>query len=236
MLSQAEKERYNRHLIIPQFTELEQQKLQNAAILVIGAGGLGSPVLQYLCAAGVGKIGIVDTDVVAISNLQRQILYTEKDEGKIKADIAASKLKAMNSACTLQVYKTWWTAESAEGILSGYDLIIDCTDNFESRLTTDIISAESGIPWIYGAINGWQGQVSVFNYNGSKSYRSAFDISESNIPERKGPIGVIGVTPAVVGSLQAAEAIKLVIGQGKLLTDKVLIISLKSMDFKVMGY
>jgi molybdopterin/thiamine biosynthesis adenylyltransferase len=154
MLTKEQKLRYNRQLIIPGFTEQDQEKLFQASVLVIGAGGLGSPVLSYLSSAGIGSIGIVDADRVELSNLQRQILYSEKDIGKQKVDIAAERLRAMNSSLHLKTYSSRWDRNLASSIASNYHVLIDCTDNIASRIITDAISVQVGIPFIYGAVNG----------------------------------------------------------------------------------
>ena len=234
MLTENQKNRYHRHLIIQGFSEKEQDNLLHASVLVIGAGGLGSPVLQYLGAAGIGTIGIVDHDRVAISNLQRQILFTEQDEGKLKAELAAKRLTANNSQCEIVIFSTKWEEENAAQIAKDYNLIIDCTDNFLSRVTTDNISKKLAIPFVYGAINEWEGQVAVFNYKGSKSYQEAFNLSIDNQPEISGPIGVLGVTPGVVGSLQATEAIKIITSQGEILAGKMLHVSLKNNAWQIL--
>jgi molybdopterin/thiamine biosynthesis adenylyltransferase len=234
MLTQIQKNRYQRHLIIPGFSEEEQLKLSKSSVLVIGAGGLGSPVLQYLCAAGVGTLGIVDNDKVSLSNLQRQVLYTEGDIGKAKAELAAQRLKANNSACKVLVYNIKWIDENAEEIARNFDLIIDCTDNFQSRISSDEVSKKLIIPFVYGAINEWEGQVAVFNYAGCKSYCEAFNFSKDKLPKIKSPIGVLGVTSAVIGSLQATEAIKIITGQGEVLAGKMLHMNLKTNRSKLL--
>jgi adenylyltransferase/sulfurtransferase len=236
MLTEEQNLRYNRHLRILGFTARDQEKILNASVLVIGAGGLGSPVLQYLCAAGVGHITIVDNDVVDVSNLQRQVLYTEADEGQYKADKTGELLKARNSSCSITVHKTLWEPSNATELAENCDMIVDCTDNYHSRLTTDEVSKKLGIPFIFGAINGWEGQVSVFNFEGGKSYSEAFGITRENIPEIDGPIGVLGVTPAITGSMQAAEVIKIITGQGDVLSGKLLLVSIKSNSYQLMAF
>lgn len=220
MLQIEEKERYNRHLIIPEIGEPGQIKLKNARVLVVGAGGLGCPVLQYLAAAGIGTIGIVDSDVVSLSNLQRQILFTEDEVGMPKASVAADKLRRLNSTVKYNVCQEFLTAENAEGIIAGYDVAIGATDNFPSRYVIDNASKKLGKPFVHGSILEFEGQIAVFNYKGSKSYAELFpevgDVS-------KLPIGVMGVLPGIVGSMMAMEAIKIIANVGTPLADKLAI-------------
>lgn len=224
MLSDKQKELYCRQLLISGFTELDQQKLIDAKVLVIGAGGLGSPVLYYLTAAGVNNIGIVENDNVVLHNLQRQILYTETDIDKSKGNIAVNKLKELNKDCNPVHYNLKWNDENAEEIARQYEIILDCTDNIAARISSDKISKKLGIPFVFGAVNGWELQVSVFNYRGGKSYCETFGVEQGFI--NPVPIGVIGVTPAVTGSIMASEAIKVILEKGEILTGKMLHYSL----------
>jgi molybdopterin/thiamine biosynthesis adenylyltransferase len=231
MLNQKQKDLYSRHLLISDFSDLDQQKLMKAKVLVIGAGGLGSPVLFYLAAAGIRNIGIVDSDSVELNNLQRQILFSESDIGKFKVDITASKLKSLNTDCVPVKFCAHWNEFTAPEIVNGYSLIIDCTDNIKARITTDKITRKLGIPFVYGAVDGWEGQVSVFNFKGSKPYCEIFGF-KNDIPEQV-PVGVVGVTPAVTGSIMAAEAIKIILNKGDILYGKMLHISLLNNKWEV---
>lgn len=228
MLDKNQHERYERQLLINNFDAEDQEKLIRASVLVIGAGGLGAPVLHYLCAAGVGNIGIVDFDTVTLSNLQRQVLFTSDTIGQSKSELAKARLEALNPDCKLVAIKDKWDSNTAQKIAPAYDLIVDCTDNIPARLVTDKITKQLKIPFVFGAIDAWEGQVSVFNHKDAGSFQEFLGLDEASIPEKKNPIGVIGVTPAVIGSMQASEAIKIIIDKGELLTGKIVHISLLS--------
>lgn len=220
MLSQIEKERYSRHLIIHGFGEESQAKLKCSRVLVIGAGGLDCPVIQYLVAAGVGKVGIVDADVVSLSNLQRQILYTEDEIGQSKAKISAQKMSRLKSLVNIQVYDTFLTDELADQLFTDYDVVIGCTDNYNSRYLIDTKSKQFAIPFVHGSIHEFEGQLCVFNYRGSGSYTDLFGVQPS---EPTVPIGVVGAIPGVIGSLMAMEAIKIITGLGAVNANSLLI-------------
>lgn len=160
--------RYDRQMILPEIGEDGQQKLKQAKVLIVGVGGLGSPIALYLTGAGVGCIGLVDDDVVSISNLQRQVLYSEKELGKPKAICAAERLSALNSEITIRTYPIRLTEENAQEIISQYDIVVDGCDNFSTRYLINDICAEMGKVYVYGAICGFEGQVSVFHYGEEK--------------------------------------------------------------------
>ncbi len=206
-------ERYSRHLMIPGFDKQHQKKLKNASVLVVGAGGLGSPNLLYLTAAGVGSIGIVDDDKVSLSNLQRQVLYDESMIGKSKAEAAAMKLKALSSNTAFDVYSHRLDASNSIKLFEGFDIIVDGTDNYETRYIIDDYCSTEKIPYVYGAISDFGGQLSVFNYQEAPSYREVFPDSG----EQKAAIGVLGALPGIVGSMQAMECIKIITGLGETL-------------------
>lgn len=220
MLSQTEKERYSRHLMMPDFGETAQLKLKNSAVLIIGAGGLGCPVIQYLVAAGVGKMGIVDGDVVSLSNLQRQILYTEHEVGQSKVELTAKKMSQLNSCTEIVVYNEFLTETLANKIFADYDLVIGCTDNFESRYLIDATSKQFEIPFVHGSIAEFEGQLCVFNYKGSISYCELFGEQTSN---QAVPKGVVGAIPGIIGSLMAMEAVKIITDIGKVNASSLLI-------------
>ncbi|MDR3705203.1 MAG: HesA/MoeB/ThiF family protein [Paludibacteraceae bacterium] len=226
-------ERYNRQIILPKVGETGQQKLVNARVLVVGAGGLGCPVLQYLVAAGVGCIGIVDADVISISNLQRQILFRENQMGLPKAEQAKETLSALNSECRLNTYACRLTEENAESLISHYDIVVGATDNFASRLLIDKYSKQLGKPFVHGSICEFGGQVSVFNYRGSMSYT---DLFPDQPEESTLPLGVIGVLPGVIGTLQAAEVIKIILGIGGVLANKLLLYDLLKAESRVVNF
>ena len=219
-LTELEKERYNRHLLITGFGEESQIKLKAARVLVIGAGGLGCPVIQYLVAAGVGKIGIVDADKVSLSNLQRQILYTEEEIGQLKAEIASAKMSKLNSGVNMTVYNEFLTSDLADQLFADYDVVIGATDSYNSRYLIDRKSQQFKIPFVHGAIREFEGQFSVFNYLGGGSYASLFGNQPS---EPTSPLGVVGAIPGIIGSLMAMETIKILSGVGTVMSDKLLL-------------
>lgn len=215
-LSAAERQRYARHLTIPDVGLDGQRKLKAAKVLCIGAGGLGSPAAIYLAAAGIGEIGIVDFDRVDFTNLQRQILHDTADVGKLKIESAVERLEAINPEVKVTTYETRLTSANAEEIAAPYDLIIDGTDNFETRYLSNDLAVLTKKPNVYGSIFRFEGQVSVFApHLGGPCYRCLFP----NPPE-PGQVpscaegGVLGVLPGIIGSLQTNEAIKLILGLG----------------------
>lgn len=240
MLNKEEISRYSRHLLLPEIGIAGQEKLKNAKVLVIGAGGLGCPVLLYLTAAGVGEIGIVDFDKVEESNLQRQVLYTVEDIGKPKAEVAAVKLAKQNPFVKFAVYPHQLNNKNALEIIKDFDIIVDGTDNFSTRYLVNDACVILDKPLIYGSIYRFEGQVSVFNYhnkNGIKgpTYRCLFPVppgpeSSPNCSE----IGVLGVLPGIIGTLQANETIKLITSIGETLSGKLLIINALTMDFSTI--
>ena len=210
--------RYDRQMILPEIGEEGQLKLKKAKVLIVGVGGLGSPIALYLAGAGVGCIGLVDDDRVSISNLQRQVLYSENELDKPKAVCAAERLSALNSGISILPYSTRLTEENAGNIIRKYDIIVDGCDNFATRYLINDICIEQRKPYVYGAICGFEGQVSVFNYGEmKKSYRDLYPNEEEMKRMPPPPKGVIGVTPAVVGSIEATEVLKIICGFGDIL-------------------
>ena len=220
-------ERYTRQVILKGFGQESQQKLREASVLVIGAGGLGCPSLLYLAAAGVGQIGLIDGDVVCLSNLHRQVLFSTDDIGTLKVEAAAKKLIELNPEISITPYPFFISYSNILDIIKAYDFVIDGTDNFEARYLINDACVMLDKPLIFAAVSGYEGQLAVFNIadvNGIKTnYRDIFPVS----PE-KGEIlncaenGVIGVLPGVIGTMQAAETIKLITGTGKPLVNKIL--------------
>ncbi|MGL5787823.1 MAG: HesA/MoeB/ThiF family protein [Bacteroidales bacterium] len=224
-------ERYSRHILLKEIGEEGQQKLLKASVLIIGAGGLGSPIALYLAAAGVGRIGIIDDDVVSLTNLQRQILYRESQIGTPKVACAKATLNDLNSETDIRTYPFRLDDSNARSIIKEYDLIIDACDNFDTRYLTDRITQKYGVPYLYGSIGEFTGQVSVFNIAGAGSYADLFPEDEK--PEKGTlPLGVMGSVPGVIGSIQATEAIKLITGIGKPLINELLCIDLLNMEFR----
>jgi adenylyltransferase/sulfurtransferase len=212
-LSKEEQVRYSRHFVLPEFGSDVQLKLKLAKIVVVGAGGLGCPVLQYLVAAGIGNITIVDNDSVSLSNLQRQILYATDDVGKSKALIATEKLKRLNPTIEIKSIKNRISTENAFDILNGCDLVVDCTDNFATRYLLNDACVILDIPFVYGSIFRYEGQVSVFNYKRGVNYRDLYPNppTPESVPNCE-QAGVLGVLAGIIGCMQASEVIK-VIGQ-----------------------
>ncbi len=229
-------ERYNRQIILPEIGIQGQQKLLDSKVLVIGAGGLGSPVLTYLAAAGIGTIGIVDDDKISMSNLQRQVLYKTNEVGLLKVDQAKKHLLSINNQININTYNTRLTTENAKTITKHYNIIVDCTDNYKSRYIIDEISKQLNIPMIYGSIAEYTGQVSVFNHNGSKSYKDLFPTPPSNNLSDKNNLGVIGTLPAIVGSIQANETIKIILNFNETLVQKLFLIDVRTMQTNIITY
>lgn len=232
MLNNSEKIRYQKHLFLPEIGIEGQEKLKQAKVLVVGAGGLGCPVLQYLSAVGIGTIGIVDGDKVELSNLQRQVLYTTNDIGFPKAQKAAENLNRTNDTVDYQVFTQFLKSENADEIIENYDFVIDCTDNFTVRYLINDICVAQNKPFVYGAIHRFEGQVSVFNYiqkdgQMGPTYRCVFpkQPSETEIPNCA-TVGVLGILPGSIGLLQANEAIKMILGIGEVLSGQLLLVDL----------
>lgn len=232
-MTEQQQDRYNRHIILPQIDAEGQEKILRAKVLVVGAGGLGSPVLQYLVAAGVGIIGIVDADVVSLSNLQRQILYKENEVGEKKALKAKEGLSKLNSDVEIVTYPFFLDESNAKEIIGEYDVVVGATDNFTSRKLIDKFSKKLGKAFVHGSIQEFEGQVSVFNYKGGPSY---FDLFPETPEEVTLPKGVMGVLPGVIGSLQAVEVIKIIVGIGEVLSGRLLLYDALSVRFQELGY
>ncbi len=215
-------ERYNRHIILDKVGLKGQEKIQNASVLVIGAGGLGCPVLQYLTAAGIGKIGIIDMDIVTISNLQRQILFGTTSIGKNKAIAAREQLKNLNNEITINAYPEKLTHQNALQYFKEYDIIVDGTDNYATRYLINDASIITNKPLVYGAIYKFEGQVSVFNYQNGASYRCIFPKKPNGAEPNCSEVGVLGVLPGIIGSLQATEVLKIILNIGDVLSGNLL--------------
>ena len=230
MFTQDEMTRYSRHLLLPEVGKVGQERLKNARVLVVGAGGLGSPVLLYLASAGVGTIGIIDPDTVDLSNLQRQVVHDSTTVGVPKVTSAKQRILAVNPQCNVRTFETALCPENAIEILSAFDIVVDGTDNFRTRYLLADASEIVGIPFVYGAIFRFDGQVSVFNHNGGPGYRDLFPT-----PPTPGSMptcavtGVLGVLPGVIGTLQATEAIKIILDIGETLSGRLLLYSALTM-------
>jgi sulfur-carrier protein adenylyltransferase/sulfurtransferase len=224
--------RYSRHLLIPEVGLEGQRKLKNSSALVIGTGGLGSPVALYLAAAGVGRIGLVDYDVVDSSNLQRQVIHGTSTVGKLKVESARVKLLDLNPDIQIDVYNEPFTSDNAMRIAKDYDVLIDGTDNFPTRYLTNDVSVFLGKPNIYGSIFRFDGQVSVFYAKEGPCYRCLFpEPPPPGLVPSCAEGGVLGVLPGTIGTLQATEAIKVILGIGEPLIGKLLLYNALDMSF-----
>jgi molybdopterin/thiamine biosynthesis adenylyltransferase/rhodanese-related sulfurtransferase len=232
-LTADQRNRYSRHLLLPEVGEEGQRKLLGARVLLLGAGGLGSPAALYLAAAGVGTLGVVDMDVVDDSNLQRQILHNLERVGERKVDSAKKTLVAMNPDLNVVTYDTRLGADNILGILEGYDVVIDGADNFPSRYLLNDASVKLGIPVVHGSIFRFEGQVTVFDPHTGPTYR---DLLPEPPPAELAPscaeAGVLGVLPGIIGSIQALEAIKLILGLGDSLRGRLLAFDALEMSFR----
>ena len=225
MLSREEQHYYNRHLLLEDVAEEGQLALKNSRVLVIGAGGLGCPVLSYLAGAGIGHLAVVDGDRVNLSNLHRQPLFGFKNVGELKTVAAVSALKDLNPYIEIKGYSENLTAGNALKIIKDYDIVVDATDNFPVRYLINDACILMGKPWVFASIDRFQGQLSVLNYEDGPSYRCLFPKPPSpGTAPSCSQIGVLGVLPGILGSLQANEVIKMLTGKGDVLSGKLLMI------------
>ena len=232
-LSKEEIQRYSRHLIMPEVGMDGQLKLKAAKVLCIGTGGLGAPLGQYLAAAGVGRIGLVDFDKVDLTNLQRQILFSTNDVGRPKIEAAAERLRGLNPDIQIDTFETMLTSANALDILKDYDVIVDGTDNFATRYLVNDACVLLGKPNVYGSIFRFEGQASVFGYPGGPCYRCLYpEPPPPGLVPSCAEGGVLGVLPGIVGSIQAAETLKLIIGKGEPLVGRLLLFDALSMRFR----
>lgn len=229
-------ERYNRQLILPEWGEKGQQRLQQAKVLIVGVGGLGSPAALYLTGAGVGTIGLADDDVVSVSNLQRQILYSEAEVGMPKVLCAKRRLEALNRDVRIHAYPVRLTEANADEIIRAYDIVVDGCDNFATRYLINDTCVKWGKVYVYGAIRAFEGQVSVFNYRGGPDYRRLFPDEAEMLSMPSPPKGVLGVTPGMVGCAEAAEVLKMIGEYGEVLSGKLWTIHLKTMETHLISY
>lgn len=232
-LSSRELLRYARHLVLPEVGPEGQRKLKAARVACVGAGGLGSPLALYLAAAGVGTLGIVDDDVVDATNLQRQLLHGTKDVGRPKLDSAADRLADVNPNVEVVRHRARLTSENALDILGDYDIVVDGTDNFPTRYLVNDACVLLGKPNVYGSIFRWEGQVSVFGTEGGPCYRCLFrEPPPPGLVPNCAEGGVLGVLPGIIGSLQAMETIKLILGVGESLAGRLLIFDALEMSWR----
>ncbi|WP_088239856.1 molybdopterin-synthase adenylyltransferase MoeB [Calothrix rhizosoleniae] len=232
-LTQDDYERYSRHLILPEVGLAGQKRLKAASVLCIGTGGLGSPLLLYLAAAGIGRIGIVDFDVVDTSNLQRQVIHGTSWVDKPKIESAKNRIHEINPHCQVDLYETRLSAENALDIIKPYDVVVDGTDNFPTRYLVNDACVLENKPNVYGSIYRFEGQATVFNYEGGPNYR---DLYPEPPPPGMVPScaegGVLGILPGIIGVIQATETVKIIIGQGNTLSGRLLLYNALEMQFR----
>ena len=226
--------KYHRQTLLPEIGEEGQEKLRQARVLIAGVGGLGCPIALYLTMAGVGHLGLIDDDVVSLSNLHRQVLYNEADIGQPKAECAVRHLQAKNSDIHIEGYPFRLDKENAETLIAKYDIVVDGCDNHATRYLISDVCHQLQKPYVYAAIGAFQGQVGVLCYDEQAStYRTLFP-DEDVMCDRKAEKGVIGTTPAVIGSLVANEVIKLIIGYGDVLKNKLFCIDLLTLQTQLI--
>jgi sulfur-carrier protein adenylyltransferase/sulfurtransferase len=237
LLSNQEMRRYNRQIMLPELGTEGQEKLKQARVLVVGAGGLGSAALQYLAGSGIGEIGIADNDLVEESNLQRQVLYGSFDLGKQKAIIAKERLETLNNLGHYTIRNLFINEQNAIHIFNDYDVIVDATDNYTARFVLNNACLELNKPLVYGAIYKFQGQVSVFNYQGGPSLSDLYPVMpDSENSPLASEQGILGVLAGLIGTLQAAEVIKIITGAGSVLSGKLLIADLFNSGFEIFHF
>jgi molybdopterin/thiamine biosynthesis adenylyltransferase len=233
LLSPREIRRYNKQIMIPEIGLEGQQKLKKARVLVIGAGGLGCPVLLYLTVAGIGKISVVEFDMVDETNLQRQVLYGSSDVGKLKSIIAKSRLNHLNSLIEFQIINLRLDSSNALDILKDYDVVVDATDNLDTRYTINDACVILDKPMVHGSIYKFEGVVSVFNYKGGPTYRCYNPRTKNTDYKNPLPadVGLFGVLPGITGTYMANEVIKILTGTGNVLSGKILLINIFNNTF-----
>ncbi len=235
-LTPREIRRYQKQIILPEIGIEGQEKLKKSKILVVGAGGLGCPVLQYLSAAGTGCIGIAEFDMVNESNLQRQVLYGSMDVGKLKSIIAKNRLEHLNSFTQFEVFNLKIERPNANNIIKNFDVVVDATDNWEARYVIDEACSSLGKPMVHGAIYKTEAQVSVFNYNGGPSY-SFYNPEQDGMNIRNpnpADVGLMGVLPGITGTMMANEVIKIITGTGQVLSGKLLVFNINDYSSKII--
>jgi len=232
-LSPEERSRYGRHLVLPEVGLAGQTRLRDASVLIVGAGGLGAPLAIYLAAAGVGRIGLVDFDTVELSNLQRQVLYCSRDVDRPKVEAARDRMIEINPHVTVDLHPTRFSADNAQRILTDYEVVADGSDNFSTRYLVNDACVLSGKPNVYGSIYRFEGQLSVFGRGDGPCYRCLYpEPPEPGAVPNCAEGGVLGVLPGVIGTLQATETIKLLLGRGEPLVGRLLLFDALEMRFR----
>ncbi len=236
ILTQREARHYSRQIMLPEIGTIGQGKLKRAKVLVVGAGGLGCPVLQYLAAAGVGKIAIAEFDTVNESNLQRQVLYGSGDLGKLKSIIASTRIELLNDLIKTEKINLRIDASNSLPVIKDFDIVVDATDNYEARYIINDSCVILNKPMVHGAVYKYEGQVSVFNYLGGATYRCYNpQIKDQNFKNPKpSEVGILGVLPGITGTLMANEVIKIITETGNVLSGKILIFNIYNYAFKIL--
>lgn len=229
-------ERYDRQIMLPEIGTQGQQRLQDATVLIVGLGGLGSVVSTYLTGAGIGHLILADNDRVSLTNLQRQVLYTESEVGQLKTECAVHRLSSQSSDIVFESCPDGFTADNARMLVSGCDIVVDCTDNYATRYLIDDTCAECAKPWVYGSIGAFFGQASLFNHKSGRRYVDLYPDREAlcSLPRRI--IGVLGTVPATIGAIEAMEVIKYVAGFGDLLDGKLFSINFLTLQNNIVDF
>lgn len=228
--------RYERQTALPEIGIEGQERIAKARVLLIGVGGLGCPAALYLTAAGIGRLGLVDDDIVSLTNLQRQILYAEADIDQPKVLFAARRLRELNSHIHVEMHPYRLTKRNAEELIAGYDLVMDGSDNFATRYLLSDVTSRLGVPYVYGAIRGLEGQVSVFNYGPHpRTYRQLFPDEEELTPLTADK-AVLGVTAGITACMQATEALKILAGFGQVLSGRLWTIDLHTAQSHIINF
>lgn len=236
MLTDKINSRYSRQTMLPEIGEEGQRRIARSSVLIVGLGGLGAPVATYLAGAGVGRLGLADSDTVSLSNLQRQILYDETCLGQPKTECAARRLSAMSSDIRLELFPEGLTETNAVELIKGFDLVVDCCDNFPTRFLIDDACAATGRPWVHGTIGEFAGRVTVFNYRNRRRYSELYPEREALCGLERTVRGVIGAVPGTVGSIEAIEALKIITGAGEPLDGRLLVLDLLNATIDVVDF
>ena len=233
-LTEAQLEKYYCSTFLKEIGEDGQLKLLNSKVLVIGAGGLASSTLLYLATSGIGNIGVVDNDVVSLSNLPRQILYAQADVGQAKVDVAKKKLEYINPDTKVTTYKEWLDEKNAEDIIKDYDIVLDCVDNFETKFLINDVCKKLNKPFISAGVSDYKGQIMTVTENSKSDFKSLFSTLPLDIPqeEKDKDQGVFSIAVGIISNIQCAETLKYLLGIGELLIDKMLIVDSLKMEFQ----
>ena len=234
-LTRKERLRYERHLILDSIGEEGQEKIKNAKVLVVGAGGLGCPTIQYLTTTGIGSLTIIDDDVVDVSNLQRQVFYGMKDLGKHKAIVATALMRRTNLNVNIEQIVARVNYKNARALIAEHDVIVDCTDNLIARYVLSDSCVLENKPLVHASVFKTQGQLSVFNYNGGPSYRCLFPSSKDDNSMENSILGIYSILPGILGLMQANEVIKIIINAGQVLSGKLMIYDAFNQVFNFLG-